>query len=319
MTSPDRSTLWVLGAGGLLGRSILAEAALARTAVRRSQVPWYDPAASTAVLAREARTILSAHRDVSVFWCAGAGVVATTGDALAAELNVFTSFLGALAEAHALHPSTKLRLFLASSAGGVYAGSGDAPFTELTEPRAISPYGEQKLAAEGQISAFAAKHGVSVLIGRIANLYGPGQDLAKPQGLITQLCRAQLQRSPLLIYVSLDTARDYLYVRDAARMVLRGMTRLSGLQDGSVVVKILASQTSTTLASVVGEIRRVTRRRPPIVLGASPSARFQVRDLRLRSVRWTDIDALAATPLPAGIASTLGSVAAGLAAARLDL
>lgn len=262
--------------------------------------------------------MLSTHRDVNLLWCAGAGVVATHPDALAAELSLFTEFLGALAEAHNSHPNTTLRLFMASSAGGVYAGSGSAPFTELTEPRAISPYGVHKLAAEAQIGDFAATQGVSVLIGRIANLYGPGQDLAKPQGLITQLCRAQLQRSPLMIYVSLDTARDYLYVRDAARMVLRGMARLSELPSGTVVVKILASQTSTTLASIVGEIRRVTRRRPPIVLGASPSARFQVRDLRLRSVRWTDLGALAATPLPAGIASTLESVAASLSAARFD-
>jgi UDP-glucose 4-epimerase len=317
MKTIDGRVLWVVGAGGLLGRALVAEAALAGSVVRRSTVPWHDPAAAAVTLARDARTVLSSYRDVSLFWCAGPGVVATQPEALNQELKLFTNFLEALAEIHQEHLASVLRLYLASSAGGVYAGSDGAPFTETTQPCAISPYGEQKIAAEAAVRAFAARTGFSALIGRMSNLYGPGQDLAKPQGLITQLCRAQLQRAPLLIYVSLDTARDYLYVRDAARMVLAGMVRLAERPHGTVVVKIFASRVSTTLAAIVGEIRRVTKRRSPIVMGASPSAQFQVRDLRFRSVNWTDLDSFASTPLPAGIACTLESVAASIFASRL--
>ena len=64
-----------------------------------------------------------------------------------------------------------------------------------------------------------------LLVGRISNLYGPGQNLAKPQGLVSQLCRAQLTRQPLSVYVSLDTMRDYLYVDDAAAMVVAATRR----------------------------------------------------------------------------------------------
>ena len=53
-----------------------------------------------------------------------------------------------------------------------------------------------------------------VLIGRIANLYGPGQNLAKAQGLVSQLCAAQLERARSSIWVSLDTLRDYLFAPD---------------------------------------------------------------------------------------------------------
>ena len=50
--------------------------------------------------------------------------------------------------------------FLASSAGGVYAGSADPPFTEHTEPAPISPYGQAKLrVGGGRRRAFAARTG----------------------------------------------------------------------------------------------------------------------------------------------------------------
>jgi UDP-glucose 4-epimerase len=95
-------------------------------------------------------------------------------------------------------------------------------------------------------------------------------------------------------------------------MVLAAMDRLTGDEPGTIVVKILASQAPTTLASVVGELFRVTKRRTPIVLGFSPNARFQTRDLRFRSVVWPELDQLTMTTLSAGIADTYADVAASL-------
>ena len=124
----------------------------------------------------------------------------------------------------------------------------------------------------------------ALLVGRLANLYGPGQDLDKPQGLVSQLCRAQLTRQPLTVYVPLDTMRDYLFVDDAAAMAVAGLGAVT--PSGRRALKVLASERSTTVGAVLGDLHRVTRRRPPVVLGVSPRSRRQVRDLRLRSVAW---------------------------------
>ena len=78
-------------------------------------------------------------------------------------------------------------LFVASSAGGVYAGSSDPPFTERSVPRPISPYGRQSWNTSVSATLWGEAHGIPVLIGRIANLYGPGQDMSKAQGLVSQL------------------------------------------------------------------------------------------------------------------------------------
>jgi uncharacterized SAM-binding protein YcdF (DUF218 family) len=77
-------------------------------------------------------------------------------------------------------------------------------------PRPLAPYGEVKLGMEEALRAAAAEIGAAALVGRISNLYGPGQDLSKPQGLISRVCIAHLTRAPLPVMVSLDTMRDYL-------------------------------------------------------------------------------------------------------------
>lgn len=310
----DPPVHWVVGARGLLGQAVGRALSVARVPVHRSRVPWTDPARAVEALAYDARVLIDRGESLRLVWCAGSGVVGSRRKDLDNELWTLGAFLDRLSVLDG-HGGAHLQVFLASSAGGVYAGAEGAPFTEDTQPRAISPYGEAKLEAERLVRRLAADTGASVLIGRIANLYGPGQDLSKSQGFVSQMCRAHLQRQPLAVYVSLDTARDYLYCDDAARMVLAGLDTLGDGHPGSVVVKILASQRPTTLASILGEMRHITRRRPLVVVGQSPNARFQVRDLRFRSGVWSHLDGLASTPLPVGMAATLESIGRQLRAA----
>ena len=74
----------------------------------------------------------------------------------------------------------------------------------------------------------------------------------------------------------------------------------------------MASGQSTTIGAILGDLRRLNRRRPPVVLGSSEQSRLQVRDLRLRSVAWPPMSAHARTPMIAGIAATMQSIQASL-------
>jgi UDP-glucose 4-epimerase len=299
----------VVGSHGLLGSAVVRELRREDRTVRRVDVPWTDHAAAVDVLVAAAADLLATGAPWRLLWCAGSGVVGSTEADLDAELRTLTGFLlrlGPLVGDRA----DRGRFFLASSAGGVYAGSSSPPFTEDTVPAAISPYGVAKLSAEALVDDFARRTGVPTFVGRIANLYGPGQDTSKAQGLISQLCRAHLERRPSSIYVSLDTSRDYLYVDDAAKMVVAGVERVGAETPGAVHTKILASQRGTTVAMILGELRRITKRTPRVVLGTSRLARYQTRDLRFRSRVWPDLDRLVTTSLPAGMFSTME--AAGL-------
>ena len=199
----------------------MAELAAAGHEVLTTTVPWDDEDESVRTLVAEVGRFaqLRAGRPWALAWCAGAGVVATGEEALAAEVRVFERVTGALAAS--VTAGEDGVVFLASSAGGLYAGSTPAPFDERTSPRPLVAYGRAKLAMEAAVERLAEATGVRAVLGRLSNVYGPGQTLAKPQGLLSQLCLADATGRPLPVFVSMDTIRDYLYAEDAARMVVR--------------------------------------------------------------------------------------------------
>ena len=293
-------TAWVIGSSGMLGSAVVRRLRVLGRDVVTTRVPWHDHDAAVEAL-------LAASRDLpdegwELFWCAGAAVTASSQADVDAEVAVFEELLSEWQPSNA----ERAGIFLASSAGGLYAGAHGAPFTEHTEPAPISAYGRAKLRMEDLVTEFAQRADVAVLVGRLANLYGPGQDLAKPQGLVSQLCRAELTRRPLTVYVSTDTRRDYLYIDDAAAMVVAATGQV--IDHGVRALKVLASEHSTTVGAIVSDLRRITRRRPPVVFGTSPTAPLQAIDLRLRSVAWPHVSGAARTPLGAGMAATLDSL-----------
>jgi UDP-glucose 4-epimerase len=237
--------------------------------------------------------------------------VATDADHLASETRLNRALLEALGVRLSLGPTRRLRgtYFLASSAGGVYAASpGATPYDEASATRALSPYGNEKLAQEATALAFSREHHVPTLIGRISNLYGPHQNVAKPQGLISQVGRAALQRRPISIYVPLDTIRDYLFVPDAALLITRVMERLS--EDAlrgkgtPAMIKIIASEVDSTVAAVLAAWRQALGRSPGIALASSEAAQLQPRRLSFRSRLWPELR-IEPTPLRIGIDAVL--------------
>lgn len=294
----------LIGARGLLGTAVRKRLGRDRRAFMAPRIPWNDDGGCSGALRAAVDDLIldAAGGAWSIVWCAGAGVTATPRAHLESELRTLE---GVVDHVGGLGWDVLRRgaFFYASSAGGVYAGADAPPFTEYTDTRPLAAYGEFKLLAEGAVGALSTS-GVRVLVGRLSNLYGPGQNLAKPQGLISQICLTELTGQPIPIYVSLDTIRDYLFVSDAADMIVDALDRLHSAELGARAVKILASQRSASIAEVLGEFRRVFKRRPRVVVAASPHARQQARDLRFRSAVWPEIDRRSLTPLGAGIQAT---------------
>lgn len=300
---------WVIGARGLLG-----------SAVVRQLIAQHDPIFTGPVIRW---TVQEAEADLrlgvsglaeeaggapwKVFWCAGVGVTGSSAASLGTEVARFETFLNAI---RALPPEVQEQgtIFVASSAGAMYAGSHGAPFDESTPPNPLGDYGRAKLAIEAAAQGLTEDSGVRVLVGRIANLYGPGQSLTKPQGLISHLCVSHVKRAPLSVYVSLDTLRDYIFVDDCAGLIIDACRRLSQAEGDPYRMKVLASGRSVSVGALLGEFRRIVGRRPEIVMGSSPFSSLQSRDLRMRSVVWEDLDRRPMTNLADGMARTLESI-----------
>ena len=168
-------------------------------------------------------------RPWQVAWCAGAGVAGTSDDDLAAEVGALRVLLGAVGGAARPFPRrwpSTARSFVASSVGGVYGGTPIRRSPRITRWRRCRTTAGPSWTAKPSPTPSPRHRGCPTVIGRITNLYGPGQNLDKPQGLISHLCWAHLTRHSVSVYVSLDTIRDYLFVDDCAGLVLDALDRV---------------------------------------------------------------------------------------------
>ncbi len=297
--------VWVVGAGGLLGSSVVRRlprflsGGVAWTPGPR-RLSWEHPATLEAELRSAASAYLrEAPSPWMTLWCAGRGVVGTPAEAMARETRALEVVLDRLGEAR--RPGL---FFLAGSAGGIYGDSPELPLTEASALHPVSDYGRAKLRQEELVEAWAASHpGISTLTGRISNLYGPDQDLTKPQGLIAYLSRCLLHHVPAHVFAPLDTLRDHLYAPDAAEQILRGMARLLSRPTPERITKIIASGQTVSIGGILSIFSKIAKRQPRIVCSGTPRGLLQPSRLALRSVVWTDLATAAPTPLPAGIQS----------------
>ena len=250
----------------------------------------------------------------AVFWAAGTAVTSSPAGVMDTELRQMGLVLSAIARATVDEGSTGPGcIFFASSAGGVYGGSSRPPFMS-TRLRLRSRHTvEFKLDAERVLESFTRRTGISTAVGRIANLYGPGQRLDKMQGLISHLARAQYSATPTSLYVPLDTLRDYVYVDDCAALIgdLRLRASRSRARAGPLSHKNVISGQAVSISALLGYFRTVAKGHPHVMLASSTAAALQAIDLRLASVQWPELDVRDHTPLPAGIHATMADILPG--------
>lgn len=290
------TTRWIIGRG-LLGNAV------ARTrpdVPLRCAVRWSDRDLAIGDLeAGLYRLVESSPERMEIYWCAGRGVTSSPESQLDEEFATFDQFLGLLARLPAADRH-RLSVFLASSVGGAYAASQDPPFTESTPPAPGSAYGRTKLRMEDALRRATAAGGWTSFIARVTNLYGPGQDLAKGQGLLSVIVASYVTHRPVTIYVPLDTLRDYIYEDDCAHVIEAATARVASEPRGATVVKIVGAMTALSVGAILGENVRLRRRRARVILGQG-NGTGQAYDLRVRSEVWQDLDALVRTTVPEGL------------------
>ena len=303
----SRRLVWILGAGGLLGSHLVQAlngfgSGFEVWEGSSEPTEWADQdRASRQILERCTRfgaATRGSSAPWSVAWCAGIGVVSSVEGALEAETAYFRTLLDGLARAVGDLPGAML---LASSAGGVYGGNPLLPLSERSECIPISAYGWNKLKQEALLAEWASgRANLSTLVARISNLYGMGQNVRKPQGLISHISRSLLHQRPVHIYVPLDTIRDYLFAPDCASHLALCLERLAS-EPGQRVVKVFAAEETVTVAALLGEFARIGKRHPRIICSPDRASLLQPVNLKFRSAVWLDLALPVRTPLQVGI------------------
>lgn len=114
---------------------------------------------------------------------------------------------------------TDCRLIFFSSGGTVYGNQKVLPVNEQAVPVPINHYGNLKLCIENTIRTFNFQMKKNMLIARISNPYGPGQDYHKGVGFIDAAIKKALSKEVMEIWGDGSIVRDYIYVEDVCRML----------------------------------------------------------------------------------------------------
>jgi len=279
--------MWILGQGGFFGSAIAHAATLQNVNVfPQAKIPWNSPGERASALKELAQQFseVAAEAPATIIWAAGSEGVGKKQLAHCSELDAFQDFVQAISSVEKLKGST---VAIVSSAGGVLGGSPSPPFDIHTPVHAINQYGQDKIAIE-ELGTSRLSPDFRVHIARVTNLYGPWS--GPRQGLINRLCTAAASREALQIFVPLDTVRDYIYVTDAAQLLLLEIT--ADLPS----ISLIGSGENSSVGTVISTVSHVARRKVPITFARLAISPLQTTDLRMHP-SWLD-RGLHFNPLP---------------------
>lgn len=115
---------------------------------------------------------------------------------------------------------SRTRLIFLSSGGTVYGQHTIQPISENTMPQPINHYGNIKLCMENTIRTFNYQMHIKMLIVRISNPYGIGQDYRKGVGFIDAVLKNALHNTPTTIWGDGNNIRDYISIEDVCKIIV---------------------------------------------------------------------------------------------------
>lgn len=140
------------------------------------------------------------------------------------------------------------------SSAAIYGDNQDIPLAEDARPRPLTAYGADKLGCELHARVAHEVHNVSTTGFRFFNIFGPRQDPASPySGVISIFADRIRAGQPLAVHGDGGQCRDFVYVHDAVRFMLKGMERLPAAPD----VFNVCRGTGTTINELAAILFRV--------------------------------------------------------------
>ena len=136
-----------------------------------------------------------------------------------ADLSI--NVLGTLNLLRALEGRPPRLVFI--STAHVYGEPQYLPIDERHPICPMSPYAISKYAAERYCLTYGRRHGIEVVVTRLFNTYGPGQNL----GFVIPDLIHRLLENPdrLVVYGTGEEVRDFVYVSDVVSALIKAMER----------------------------------------------------------------------------------------------
>ncbi|HEY9084864.1 MAG TPA: NAD-dependent epimerase/dehydratase family protein [Candidatus Tyrphobacter sp.] len=115
-----------------------------------------------------------------------------------------------------------------ASSGATFGHPESLPITEATPQHPTSPYGITKMVAEHYLRFYQEERGLDFTALRYGNVYGPRQDPSGEAGVIAIFIGKILRHEGVRIDWDGEQTRDYVFVKDIARLNVDALGRGSG-------------------------------------------------------------------------------------------
>lgn len=113
------------------------------------------------------------------------------------------------------------KVIFLSSGGTVYGREESCPLSENTLTNPINAYGIQKVTIEKLLYLYHYIYGLDYRVVRLANPYGPYQRPNGILGAVTTFTYQALRGEEIIVYGDGSVIRDYIYIDDAVRAILK--------------------------------------------------------------------------------------------------
>lgn len=187
----------------------------------------------------------------------------------------------------------KTKMVFLSSGGTVYGDHNIQPLNEEVLPKPINHYGNIKLCIENTLRAFNYQMHNKMIIVRISNPYGMGQDYHKGVGFIDAVLKGCINGEDITIWGDGNNIRDYIYIEDVCKMIIRLLD-----YEGKYDTFNISSGIGVTQNEVVSIVEQMGFS-PKVVY--EPQRTVDVRKIILDNARIREIYKDAMVPLNQGI------------------
>jgi UDP-glucose 4-epimerase len=261
-----RKNIAILGASGFIGQN-LVEYFLGMgyevTAVSRTKCNFRSSAPTLRCVEaniEDTAALLNYVKDCEqIVWLVSATIPASALSNLSEDFGQNIRPLIALLESAAGLP--KLRKFIFLSSGGTIYGDPPSlePIREDAAKLPISSYGLSKVISEEYISFLTRNRTFESIIFRPSNVYGPYQNLKKPQGVIGYAFKSIIENSSIDLYDNGVVIRDFLYVKDLAKALHLSIEHPER-NPGETRIFNVGSQEGHSIKSIIEKVGSVAQR-----------------------------------------------------------
>lgn len=173
--------------------------------------------------------------------------------------DVSDNLMGTIALLDLMKQAGIHRIAYLSSGGTVYGPLETVPVPETHPLRPNNSYGIVKVAVESYLEMYRALHGLSPVMIRASNPYGPRQGHSGVQGVVSTFLDRINRDAPIEIWGADTVVRDYIYVRELAELIaLAGESTMTGPMNAGSGEGIALREVLTTIERVSGRSADVT-------------------------------------------------------------